>query len=357
MRSNPLPWSSIFECRPPGLCILKRPRNDVVVQVEGFPVACQEEFDSVVVGAGVRDKADVLGAAVLTGPRCKTHRYVDWDAKTSPFSISSFLMNDGVSEFLQFDAMHNSGLVVGFAQDLVGASEPDSKLPLKYLTLETSFIPSTSQVFLAGLMGVAQQGVACAKGWSLTYSSNGGVISGNTHAEQPSSTLRFSISLEANVHAYAEPNAHTQSKHGPGAFVTVSYEVEGGLPLDSWTHVVATYDGARLRLFFNGRLVQDEAACSARTCGEIVYPTTHSLGDECMPQTLLTLGTYTNARLDENFGHSGVMSHARILNVATNASECAGTKFTCFAGTKVLILTLHANTQRCSARGAQATCA
>ena len=71
-----------------------------------------------IVDAGVRDETGTLGAAVLVGPACKEERFSDWDVPGGSLSLNSFLINDGFEEYLQFDGQHNTGLLVGFVNDL-----------------------------------------------------------------------------------------------------------------------------------------------------------------------------------------------------------------------------------------------
>lgn len=71
-----------------------------------------------IVDAGVRDETGTLGAAVLVGPACKEERFSDWDVPGGSLSLNSFLTNDGFEEYLQFDGQHNTGLLVGFVDDL-----------------------------------------------------------------------------------------------------------------------------------------------------------------------------------------------------------------------------------------------
>jgi len=98
MRSNPLP-QGVFECHAPNNCQFTRGRNEIL---------CDEiSSGTVIETAGVRDESDVLGAAVLMGPDCREHS--DWDSPIAPFSLPSFLVNDGTSEFLQFDGEFNTG--------------------------------------------------------------------------------------------------------------------------------------------------------------------------------------------------------------------------------------------------------
>ena len=77
-----------------------------------------------------------------------------------------------------------------------------------------------------------------------------------------------------------------------------------------------------MRLFLNGAMVQEQPACSTPPCGNIVYPSTSSTGDECCGHAELTLGSYRNAKLGQKWAHSGVMSHARIMRKALSSSQC-----------------------------------
>ena len=309
MKANPLPPGWRFECNPPHPCVFTRPRETTL---------CNEEFASVIERSGVRDDANVLGAAVLVGPECKGKGKRDWDAPVSPLSLSSFVVSDGYSEHLQFDGVQNSGLRVGFASDLVDGIYSTSRLPLREFSIEVAFIPGLSYVQKAGLVSVAQDGPKCGKGWSLTYSN----LPANEDNEA-SSILRFALSVQANLQGKQRASANGLPDQGPGSFAIVEHVVEGGFPLDAWTHVIATYDGSLIRLFLNGELVKEEPACSELHCGDVVYPASYSLGDECCGESELTIGSYNNAKLGDRSMHVGVMSHVRIVKVALSRQQCA----------------------------------
>jgi hypothetical protein len=265
MRSNPLPDGWEFDCQKHPTCRFTRKRNRVL---------CQELYDTVIEGAGVRDDSGVLGSALLFGPACKEERYSDWDAPDkSPLSMSSFVVNDGVTEYLQFDGDYNGGLVVGWVDDLVDGTEEGSRLPLHQLSFETSWIPSEPDVSLAGLVSVLHSGPRCEKGWSVSYKS-----SSASPGTQASSSIEFMLSVKANLQGHHQGSElNDMLVDGPGAFVTLSHDIPGGLPLDAWTHLVATYDGSMLRLFLNGELVEQLLACSSPPCG---YDAAHT--SNCM---------------------------------------------------------------------------
>jgi hypothetical protein len=309
MKANPLPIGWRFKCEPPQPCVFTRPRETTL---------CSEQFETVIERAGVRDESNVLGAAVLVGPACKDKKRRDWDARKSPLSLSSFVVSDGYSEYLQFDGAQNSGLRVGFASDLVDGTHSGSRLPLGELSIEVAFIPSLSHVRAAGLVAVAQDGLGCGKGWSLTYSSLP-AIEGNA----ASSTIRFALSVQANLQGKERASGGRLPDQGPGTFATLQHQIENGLPLDAWTHVIVTYNGSLIRLFLNGELVQEEPACSEPQCGDVVYPASYSQGDECCGESELTIGCYTNAKLGDRSMHVGVMSHVRITRVALSREHCA----------------------------------
>ena len=309
MKANPLPIGWRFKCEPSQPCVFTRPRETTL---------CSEQFETVIERAGVRDEANVLGAAVLVGPACKDKKGRDWDARKAPLSLLSFVVSDGYSEYLQFDGALNSGLRVGFASDLVDGTYAGSRLPLGELSIELAFIPSLSHVRTAGLVAVAQDGLGCGKGWSLSYSSLPA-----SEVSAASSTIRFALSVQANLQGKEKASGGGLPDQGPGSFATLQHEIENGLPLDAWTHVIVTYNGSLIRLFLNGELVQEEPACSEPQCGDVVYPASYSQGDECCGESELTIGSYTNAKLGDRSMHVGVMSHVRITQVALSREQCA----------------------------------
>jgi glucose/arabinose dehydrogenase/PKD repeat protein len=74
-----------------------------------------------------------------------------------------------------------------------------------------------------------------------------------------------------------------------------------GLPLNAWTHLAATYDGANLRLYVNGALVATKPATGA------------------MPNTANPLRIGGNAIWGEYF--SGLIDEVRVYNRALNETE------------------------------------
>lgn len=82
--------------------------------------------------------------------------------------------------------------------------------------------------------------------------------------------MYFTISLEAN-----------QGAEGFGQFTTLTYAQSPGVPLNTWTHLVATYDQETVSLFVNGVPVASIAACDSPPCGKIVYPSRLSPGGDC----------------------------------------------------------------------------
>ena len=144
----------------------------------------------------------------------------------------------------------------------------------------------------------------------------------NLDGFEASTTIEFGLSVQANLHGF---NASTSgnSRDGPGMMTTLTHHVQGGLPLDSWTHIVATYNGFLMSLYLNGELVAEQDACARPPCGALIYPLASGADDECCADTQLALGSYRNGKLGQSSAHTGVMSHVRILKSALSPISCA----------------------------------
>lgn len=75
--------------------------------------------------------------------------------------------------------------------------------------------------------------------------------------------------------------------------------------LDTWYHLVSTYDGGVLKLFINGELV----ATSTAQSGDIEYP----------DEGFFVIGSYRDD--NENWGHDGALDEVTIWNVALTDQE------------------------------------
>ena len=135
---------------------------------------CAEVQPTVIHPSQVRDASNLLGAAVLKGPACKSGTW-DLPAPFSP-SISSFLVNkisDGSSlQGLQFNSL-NSEL---FVRNDLSQAHAAGLLPTETLSLEVWFsINPAGSIPVAGLVSARSDGPELAghrygKGWSLSYS-------------------------------------------------------------------------------------------------------------------------------------------------------------------------------------------
>jgi len=246
-----------------GGCTYTRPINS--------ESGCIESYATTVKNAAFRDASQRLGAALLTGPVCKHVAggiQSVWDRNESEaLGGLTFAMQWGGGEgAVQFDGIENAGLVISSNIDSLIVAAPGGgqaeDLPREALTAEVWFTMSEGEVAYAGLVGVQQDGTRCYKGWSLAYE--------NTQTGNASTTMHLTISLEAN-----------QGVEGFGQFTTLTYSQSPGVPLNTWTHLVATYDQENVTLFVNGAPKASAAACDSPPCGKIVYPSRLSPGGDC----------------------------------------------------------------------------
>ena len=259
---------------------------------------CEESFGTHISPSSFADFG-MLGPAVLRGPPCKAK--TDWDQSERSFSVLNFLTNNGRTEALQ---VITDGLTV--AEDITrmtsnGRSD-EAQLPSAAITVSTWMSPSGggSQAFSA-LVAAAQAGPKCNGGFVLGYT----LLASRT-------VLQFDLGLPA----------HSEQNHSaaPATFV-MAYASLPRLEAGSWYHVAASYDGSTLRLYLDGDLVHEKAACGNRSsCGEIVYPTAFT-SPFCTKPTALTLGSYTNQGTGETSSHFGWVKEASIFDYPLTSAE------------------------------------
>ena len=257
-------------------CTFSRPRRQ-----DG---GCQEMYPMVVRMAAIRDSSNKLGAAVLTGPACKNDTAADWDRpeEETP-TISTFLMNNGLVEALQFDGVLNRGLLI---TDNLGRLSLN--LPRNAMSVEVWFAVSSGEIPFGGLVSLLQETEACSRGWGLGV----GNVKGNSFFVQ------LTIALE--------DNAHLDEK-------LVIVRAVTSFDLGTWVHVVATYDGERASIFIDTHLMASSQACSSPPCGYILYPTSTEL-IQCTTPTKFNIGTYLDVTTEQEHPFFGAIKNIRIFD-------------------------------------------
>jgi len=264
-------------------CTVNRPKNSQCGESNGIDIS----------PASFRDGVDRLGSAFILGSPCNTGSLVDWGNPSiaERLSASTFIINDGNVEAMQFDGLLNRGLYVTNDIDSLLASHATAKLPSSQMSLAIWFASSASSMGVYGLMAAAQDSVGCRKGFMLTYALD----------QSLDITFSFQVALE-------------ESDNGIPSVLAL-----GPLPLSRsiWRHVVASYDGAFLYLYLDGVLAASKRACSKQQCGKISYPS------ECVraSETPFTIGTFENTRLALNFMHVGAIKTARVVRRAISPQE------------------------------------
>ena len=254
-------------------CAFSRPQRKDVECFESYPVLISR--------ATIRDKSNVFGAAVLTGPVCKMNLTSDWDrTQEESLSMSTFLMNNGLMEALQFDGVLNTGLLV--ADDLAVVAH---KLPRYMMSVEVWFAVTSSHVPFGGLISLLQESDTCSRGWGIGYA----------HVRGKVSSLQFNIALAGRAH-----NSLLKLS------ASVSFE------LGTWLHLVATYDGHHAKLYADSVLLASDQACANPPCGQILYPVRDEF-KQCSTPTKFHIGTYSAASGQDHV-HFGAIKTVRIFD-------------------------------------------
>ena len=267
--------------------------------------SCRELFDLNFKPASIRDASGILGSAILPGPVCKGGSLADWDTPPLAQSLSllTFMVNNGQDvEAVQFDGLLNDGLYITDSIHIVnpGQVPVSDLLPTKEISVEVWFAVISDDAQLGGLLAV-QQGGPCALGWSLLYEK---ISFEHTHIS--SSIIHFSVMLVGNM----------------GMLSRVSFEVAPSIDIGAWHHLVASYDGVLLNLFWDGRKVNHSFACSDPPCGNILYssPFANTVPSACL-DTPFTIGTFDDVSGGAKFPLIGVIRRARIFKKALSAAE------------------------------------
>lgn len=162
----------------------------------------------------------------------------------------------------------------GRSQSVLLASDHNqANLPGKEITVEAWVRVDRPQEW-GGIIGAVQDNGSYERGWVLGFRN-----------------ARFSFALAG--------------KEGGGAltYLTAKHDFDQG----RWYHVAGCYDGAKLRLFIDGKLENESTAQR----GEINYP----------PKAFFEIGAYHDD--DENFRLEGQIHEVRMFDKALDPSELA----------------------------------
>jgi len=209
---------------------------------------------------------------------------------------------------MQFDTSLNAGLYITNDID-ARDSERDGftvaeRLPLSSLSVEVWFTLEKEVVILAGLVCVLQEAKGCSLGWSLTYDRKEAILAADSRGKYLSTYL-FKVALQRHQNR----SDGSMSIAAP-AFVELTLTVE--TKLLEWHHIVGTYNGSHLVLFYDGIQAAVGKACDQPPCGNIVYTSSQTEGG-CMPRhTALTIGTMEQVDAGLRFPHQGLLKRVRI---------------------------------------------
>jgi len=225
--------------------------------------------------------ADVGGYLVHYGTEPGT--YSDVIDAGSGTSLTIPNLDEGQRYYVAVKAYSFSGLAGDFSAEVSGviaAAAPDSGLVAAYGFEETSgaAVTDASPARNNGAIAGAARTASGRYGRALSFDGLDDVV---TIAGSPSLDLSTGMTLEAWVRPTAlsgwrsvvlkeRPGglayglyAHDNAPR-PAATVFVEDDVSAAgttaIPLNAWTHVAATYDGADLRLYVNGTLAGTQAA-------------------------------------------------------------------------------------------------
>jgi hypothetical protein len=285
MRIHQLSGESDITCSADS-CTFSRPRRRDADCHEFYPLSIRR--------ATIRDSSKKLGAAVLTGPECKNALTRDWDRleQETP-SISTFLMNNGLVEALQFDGVLNDGLVV--TDNIANLAE---NLPRNSISVEIWFAVTSFDISFGGLVSLLQESDTCSRGWRLGYE----------HIEGNLFTLQFTIAVQGNLANDAKFVKSTAQ---------VSFEI------GTWMHLVATYNGDNVTIHLDSRLMDSSRACSRPPCGDILYPISADF-EQCSAATKFNIGTYHNTATGQVYPFFGSIKSVRIFDRSLQSSEING---------------------------------
>ena len=285
-------------------------------QLDGFSEAiplgcnwtmCLYDLNGTVIGsASFVDLTNNSGSAYLYGP---VKNSTDFDPEADVATMETFLMNNGKYEAFQFNRegpSWNRGLIVtDDAFTLADPARSQMPLPSKVMSVEVWFaVQNLTGNAFAGLAGTVGADSTCPIGWALDYQQ-----SGSAESWLPTN-FRFRIAFSANASNFTSVQAADPSPvflAGGQNPATVSHPV-------SWKHLVATYDGASLRLFLDG-VIQVSKECSR--CGDIVYR--HSSSTNCSSQ----YAPFVLGRAVDGLSHSGPISSVRIFNANLTEEQVA----------------------------------
>jgi len=88
------------------------------------------------------------------------------------------------------------------------------------------------------------------------------------------------------------------------------------VPLNAWTHVVATYDKARMKIYLNGAL-----SATAAYTGAIVNPVASSAGPSELACSNLKVGGSTTTPSVDTGNLQGQMDELRMYDVGLTAAQ------------------------------------
>jgi hypothetical protein len=332
----------------------------------GIQPACGETENTQVGPATIRDLSvmETLGAAIFRGAGlfCKSddvvkRRYLkDWDVGTDEaLSAANFIMSNGELEAMQFDGKLNLGLLVAedVNDDPVNRSIPSAAFSVDvWFMLDSDAASGERGLIAAFLPGFLKVEDECMGGWRLSYRAQArGVASLETVltfelvANNKSATsVNKSATSVNNTNTTNQNSTNTNEPEPESIAVLRTTSPSLSLSAGGWYHVLAVSDMQELKIYFNGKLLNESKRVTCATCQGPVYRRDYH--PQCRGEkTPLTIGTFCaspEVRVidpdllqgtaprpacamdsDQWSQHSGAIFSARVWDREINAAEAA----------------------------------